>query len=243
MKAVILAGGKGKRLEPYTLQKPKPMLTIGDKPLLEYVIEHLWAHDIKDIFLSVSYMGEQIKSYFGDGSEFGVNITYSLDDPPRGTAGSVARLKDELDDTFLVLSGDVLTDINLIQMVSFHQKQKGIGTIALYNTKKPMEFGIIKIDHEKQIIHFEEKPILEHLVNAGIYVLEPEIFKYVKGEEALDFSHDLFPRIMQAKEELYGYVIKGYWCDVGAVNDYEIAMQIGGIMSGIMDRRKNEPLE
>lgn len=229
--AVILAGGKGKRLRPYTRERPKPMLDIGGKPILEHAINHLVRQGVTDLIFSVSYLRNHIQDYFGDGSDFGVSIDYVVDEPPRGTCGSIAGLEDQLSDPFLVLPGDILTDAPFPEMITFHEEKGGIATIGLFMLKSPMEFGIIRYDNESRIHAFKEKPILENPINTGIYLLDKKVFDYIEGEKTMDFSYDLFPALLADDQELYCYLLQGYWWDIGHVNDYDIAKQIGNILA------------
>ncbi|MEM3399489.1 MAG: nucleotidyltransferase family protein [Candidatus Micrarchaeia archaeon] len=229
MKAFVLCGGKGTRLRPYTYSIPKSMLPLGDKPILEFVINNLHKQGITDITLTVGYLKEQIKEYFGDGGKFGVKIRYLEEEKEMNTAGSIKAAEKDVKETFLVLMGDHLTNINFRKMVNFHKKHGGIATIGLKRQGLPLEYGIAKIDANSRIVEFEEKPIIQNLINAGIYVFEPEIFGYI--EVGLDFARDVFPKLLRDKKGIYGYVFDEYWMDIGRIHDYEHANQIISMVS------------
>jgi mannose-1-phosphate guanylyltransferase/phosphomannomutase len=229
MKAIVLCGGKGTRLRPYTYSIPKPMLPLGNKPILEFVINNLSRHGFKDIYLTVGYLKNQIMQYFEDGSKFGVNIKYFMEgDKELNTAGSILPCKDCLDSAFLVVMGDHLTSIDPTKLANFHSKKGSMATIALKKTGIPLEYGIAHIDEDQQIEKFEEKPIVQNLINAGLYCFEPEIFKYIK--DGYDFAQDVFPKLLKDKKKVYGYIFDEYWVDIGRVPDYEQLNQIISIV-------------
>jgi NDP-sugar pyrophosphorylase family protein len=215
-KALILAGGKGTRMKPMTNFLPKPMLRINDKPILEHNIELLKRHGIKDIIISIGYKGEKIKEYFGDGSQYGVNLSYIEEESPLGTGGPLNLLKDKINDTFVMMNGDELKDIDIEDMFMFHRSNKGIATIALTTTEDPTKYGVALMNGNK-IMTFIEKPnrnnIPSQLINAGLYILEPEILKSVpEGYSMLE--NDVFPRLA-SNDTLLGYVFSGQWHDTG----------------------------
>jgi len=218
MKTFILAGGEGTRLRPYTYSVPKPMLVLGGKPLLQYVVENLKRCGVKELVITCGYKHEQIASHFGDGSKFGVKIEYAIETEKMNTAGSIAPFKGKVKDTFAVVMGDHLTNIDLADMLKSHKKSGSIATIALYHAKTPLEYGVAKLEGNN-IVGFVEKPLLEHYYNTAIYIFEPEIFDYIKGKE--DFAKDVFPRLLSAGKKLNGYVFEGVWFDIGRVSDYE----------------------
>ena len=219
MKAIVLCGGKGTRLRPYTQQYPKPMLKLGKKPILEYVVYHLKKNGIEDLIFSVGYLKDQIIDYFGDGSKFGVNIEYSVEEEAMNTAGAVGLLRDKVKDTFIVTMGDHLTDIDLRKLIEAHRRNSALATIALKEKSFASPYGIVEFDESKRINKFREKPLFKNYINIGIYALEPQIFEYIKGKE--DFSKDIFPRLIEENKKIYGHITKNYWIDVGRVNDYE----------------------
>jgi len=224
MRAFVLCGGRGTRLRPYTYSIPKPMLPLGRKPILEFVINNLKRSGFKDIVLTVGYLKERIIEHFGDGSAWGVDITYSEETSEMNTAGSILTLKDTVKGTFVVVMGDHLTTLNIKKMVDFHRKKGGIGTLGLKKQGVPLEYGIAKLDEEDRIVKFEEKPIVQNLVNSASYVFEPEIYRYI--EPNFDFARDVFPAVLAAKKKLFGYVFDEYWMDIGRIHDYDNVNQM-----------------
>jgi len=224
MRVVVLAGGEGTRLRPLTTARPKPMVPVANKPMMEHVLELLSAHRFNELLVTLQYLPDVIRNYFGDGSDFGSKITYSIEEKPLGTAGGVKRLEQLLEGTFLVISGDVLTDINLSEVVKFHKKKGAIATITLTRVPNPLEYGIVITNEEGRIENFLEKPswgeVFSDTINAGIYVLEPEVLKHVKPGQEFDFSKQLFPLLLKQGEALYGYTSAGYWCDIGNIQQY-----------------------
>jgi mannose-1-phosphate guanylyltransferase/phosphomannomutase len=224
VKAVIMAGGEGTRLRPLTSNQPKPMLPMANIPMMEHVVNLLRQHGFEDIVVTVAFMANAIRTYFGDGFEFGVRMVYATESTPLGTAGSVRNARDELDERFLVISGDVLTDIDLAQVVAFHDKRGGLATLALKAVDNPLEFGIVITREDGSIERFLEKPtwgqVFSDTINTGIYVLEPEIFDFIPEDRSVDFSADSFPEALAAGKPLYGYVADGYWEDVGTLEAY-----------------------
>ena len=218
-KAFILCGGKGTRLRPYTYTIPKPMLPLGNRVILEFVIENLAHGGVTDIILNVGYLKEQIISYFGEGSKFGVKITYSEEREELNTAGSLLPRKDAVKDTFVVVMGDHLTNASISGLLESHKKSGCIATIGLKKTGVPLEYGIAHLRPDGRIKDFAEKPIIENLVNAGIYAFEPEIFKYIKPND--DFAKNVFPSLLAAKKDINSYVFDSFWMDIGRMEDYE----------------------
>ncbi len=229
MKTVILAGGRGRRLHPLTMTKPKPMLHIGEKPILEYIIQSLKSHNLKDLIFAVGYLKEEIKDYFGDGSNFGVNITYIEEDIPMGTAGCLKLGENLLKETFLVVSGDLLTDIDYTDLIRFHKEKRFMATVALFKTGTAIEYGVVEYDKDFKIYSLKEKPVIVNWINAGIYVLEPEVLSYIPAEVEFDFAKDLFPKLIQERG-IYGYTKPFQWCDLGRLDDYEVARNIASIL-------------
>lgn len=224
MKAVIMAGGQGTRLRPLTSNAPKPMMPLANRPMMEHIIDLLKRYDINEIVVTVAFMANAIRSYFGDGSEFGVQITYATEDTPLGTAGSVRNAMGELDDTFLVISGDVLTDIDLGAIVAEHKAKNALATIGLVRVEDPLEYGIVITDEDGTIERFLEKPtwgqVFSDTINSGIYVLEPEVFNWIEPEVSVDFSSDVFPKLLEDGRKVIGAVSEGYWEDVGTLQSY-----------------------
>jgi len=219
-----MAGGEGTRLRPLTANQPKPMLPMANAPMAEHVVSLLRQHGFEEIVVTVGFLASTIRTYFGDGSELGVHLVYATEETPLGTAGSVLNARDELDDRFLVISGDVLTDVDLTALVEFHAKQQAVVTLALQAVPNPLEFGIVIIDGEGRVERFLEKPgwgdVFSDTINTGIYVLEPEVFDWIPGGRAVDFSSEVFPSMLEAGRPLYGYVGRGYWEDVGTLEAY-----------------------
>jgi mannose-1-phosphate guanylyltransferase/phosphomannomutase len=224
MKAVVLAGGEGTRLRPLTASQPKPMLPIVNRPMMEHVLRLLGEHGFDDVVVTVAFLADQVRSYFGDGSELGVNVSYAVEESPLGTAGSVGNARELLDDTFLVIAGDALTDIDLSEVVTAHKKRDSFATIALKRVENPTEFGIVITREDGSIERFLEKPtwgqVFSDTINTNIYVLEPEIFDLIPPAEAVDFSEHVFPRVLDRNDVLVGHVVDGYWEDVGTIEAY-----------------------
>ncbi len=224
-----MAGGEGTRLRPLTSNQPKPMLPMANRPMMEHVVNLLRQHGFEDIVVTVAFMANAIRSYFGDGSEFGVRMVYATEETPLGTAGSVRNARDELDERFVVISGDVLTDIDLTSLVADHESKGALATIALKAVENPLEFGIVITRDDGSIERFLEKPtwgqVFSDTINTGIYVLEPEIFDFIPDGRAVDFSEEVFPGVLEAEKPLFGYVAGGYWEDVGTLEAYLRAHQ------------------
>ncbi|MBI3256256.1 MAG: NTP transferase domain-containing protein, partial [Actinobacteria bacterium] len=224
MKAVIMAGGEGTRLRPLTSNQPKPMIPVANRPMMEHIVRLLHKHGFDDIVVTVAFLANHIRTYFGDGSEFGVRMVYATEETPLGTAGSVRNAMDELDERFLVISGDVLTDIDLSKVVEFHEQRGALATIGLTAVENPLEFGIVITNDDGSIERFLEKPtwgqVFSDTVNNGIFMLEPEIFDFIAPDGPVDFSTDVFPVLLEQQKALYGYVCDGYWEDVGTVDAY-----------------------
>ena len=227
MKAVIMAGGSGSRLRPLTCGRPKPMTPLVNKPVMEYAIELLRSHGITDIAVTLQYLPESIKDYFGNGSQWGVNLEYFVEEVPLGTAGSVKNAQDFLDDTFIVISGDAITDFNLSAAVDFHFASKALATLVLTPVDAPLEYGVVVTRSDGRIRRFLEKPgwgeVFSDQVNTGIYVLQPEVLQEIPSQGMYDFSKDLFPKLYDAQAPMYGYLAQGYWCDIGNIEQYRRA--------------------
>ena len=224
MKAVIMAGGEGTRLRPLTCNRPKPMVPVGNKPVMEHIVELLKKHNLNDVAVTLQYMPDLIREYFGDGSEYGMKIRYYVEQTPLGTAGSVKNAEEFLNDTFIVISGDALTDIDLTEAIEFHYRKNSIATIVLKKVDIPLEYGVVVTDKEGRITRFLEKPswgeVFSDTVNTGIYILNPEVLKYFNKNEMFDFSKDLFPILMKEKRPMFGFVTEDYWCDIGDLKAY-----------------------
>ncbi|NLT94639.1 MAG: NTP transferase domain-containing protein [Clostridia bacterium] len=224
MKAIIMAGGKGTRLKPLTCTKPKPMVYLANNPVMTHTIELLKKHGITDIGVTLQHMSSQIMDYYADGKDFGVNLKYFIEEIPLGTAGSVKNAQEFLDDTFLVISGDGLTDIDLKKAIQFHKEKKSLATLILTSVGNPLEYGIVVTKETGEIIKFLEKPswgeVFSDKVNTGMYILEPEVLDFIPAETFYDFSKNLFPLLMDKGITLYGFNGEGYWCDIGNCQAY-----------------------
>ncbi|KRW91347.1 hypothetical protein SD51_09815 [Alicyclobacillus tengchongensis] len=225
MRAVIMAGGQGTRLQPLTKRLPKPMLQLLDRPMMEYVVELLAAHEIRDITITVCYLAAHIRSHFGDGAKWGVRIDYHEEVHPLGTAGGIKPLRPRLDDTFIVMSGDGLTDFDLSKAIAAHRKRRVPVTILLKQVACPLGYGVVSTDDSGCITQFIEKPKTfiqgkNYWINTGIYILEPEVLDYVPENRPFDFGKELFPMLLKAGVPLYGYAADGYWSDVGTLQQY-----------------------
>jgi len=228
MKAVIMAGGEGTRLRPLTSQRPKPLTPALNMPIMEHIVLLLKQYGIMDIVVTLHYLADEIENYFGDGSEWGVNIVYSVEETPLGTAGSVKQAEEFLkDDAFLIISGDALTDINIDTAVKFHRDKQSLATIVLSHVSNPLEFGVVITDDNGSIRRFLEKPswgeVFSDTVNTGMYILEPSVFDYMELGKSYDWSQDIFPQILAESKPLFGYVMNDYWCDVGNLQQYREA--------------------
>jgi mannose-1-phosphate guanylyltransferase / phosphomannomutase len=227
MKAVVMAGGEGTRLRPLTSNQPKPMVPIVGKPCMEHIIELLRTHGFDDVIITVAFLPQAIRSYFGDGETLGMHIEYSVEESPLGTAGSVRLASDRLDDTFLVISGDALCDVDLSALTAFHRERGAAVTIGLVSVDNPLEFGIVVTDDDGKVERFLEKPswgqVFSDTINTGIYVLEPEVLRHVPTDRPYDFSKELFPLLLEMGRPIYGYVCEGYWQDIGNLDQYRQA--------------------
>jgi mannose-1-phosphate guanylyltransferase / phosphomannomutase len=227
VKAVVMAGGEGTRLRPLTSNQPKPMVPIVGKPCMEHILELLRAHEMTDVVVTVAFLPQAIRSYFGDGTSLGINIQYSVEESPLGTAGSVRLASDALDETFLVISGDALCDIDLKRIVEFHKEKGAAVTIGLKSVENPLEFGIVVTDEDGKVERFLEKPswgqVFSDTINTGIYVLEPEVLRHVPTDRPYDFSKELFPLLLEMGRPIYGCVCDGYWQDIGNLDQYRQA--------------------
>lgn len=214
-----MAGGEGTRLRPLTMTEPKPMLPMANKPMAEHIVSLLRRHGIDEIVITVAFLANTIRSYFGDGSDFGVRLIYATEQNRLGTAGSVLNAREELNERFLVISGDVLTDIDLSALIAFHEEKGAMTTLALKAIENPREFGIVITDENGRIERFLEKPgwgqVFSDTINTGIYVLEPEVLDKIPTDSPSDFSEDVFPVLLEEGVPLYGFVADRYWEDVG----------------------------
>lgn len=228
MRAVLMAGGSGTRLRPLTCDLPKPMVPILNRPIAEHIINLLKRHQITEVIATLHYLPDVLRDYFQDGSDFGVQMTYAVEeDQPLGTAGCVKNIAELLDETFLVISGDSITDFDLTAAIEFHKQKGSKATLILTRVPNPIEFGVVITDEQGHINRFLEKPstseIFSDTVNTGTYILEPEVLEYLPYHTESDFSKDLFPLLLAKGEPIYGYIAQGYWCDVGHLDAYREA--------------------
>lgn len=227
MKAMIMAAGVGSRLMPMTNNIPKPMIPMANRPLMENTIDLLQNHGFKEIIANLHYHGDIINHYFAGGQAWGLSMHYSPETELMGTAGGVKKCQYFLDETFVVISGDALTDINLSYLITEHRRLGALATIALKPVDEVEQFGVVVTDQGGKITRFQEKPrpqeALSKTANTGIYVFEPEIFALIPAGQFYDFGKELFPRLVQNKAPFYGVAIDDYWCDVGNINTYRQA--------------------
>lgn len=224
MKAVIMAGGEGTRLRPLTSNQPKPMVPMVNRPLMEHIVLLLKRHGFTEIVVTVQFLASLVRNYFGDGEDLGVSLAYATEETPLGTAGSVKNAEGALDEAFLVISGDALTDIDLEKVAAFHREKGALVTVVLSRQPNPLDYGIVIADEEGRVERFLEKPgwgqVFSDTVNTGIYVLEPEVFNHIPAESPSDFSKDVFPMLLEKGAPVFGCIAEGYWCDVGNVETY-----------------------
>ena len=224
MKAVILAGGEGTRLRPLTLTRPKPLMPVAGKPCIEYVIRALGKAGLKELFVTAGYKAKMLKDVLDGSSNYGADIDFSFEAVPLGTAGAVKKVEKELEGTFVVASGDVLADVDFKKLIDFHKKNKAMATMALTKVDEPCQFGIVGLDKQNRIVRFKEKPkpeeVFSNLINAGIYVLEPEVLDLVPKDTMFDFSKNTFPQVLEKHPgKLFGKPISGLWLDIGRPSD------------------------
>jgi NDP-mannose synthase len=222
MKAVVLAGGKGARLAPYTRILPKPLMPIGDMPILEVILRQMKIAGIDDVVLTVGHLSELLRAFFQDGQNLGIKISYSYEDKPLGTAGPIALI-DSLDESFLVTNGDVLTTLRFGDLLKFHKEQQAVATIAVHHRKINIDLGVIQWDGQPNISGYIEKPTYDYCVSMGVYVFDPRVINYIPRNEYLDFPN-LVRILIDAGEKVVGYQFDGYWQDLGRPDDYELAM-------------------
>ncbi|MDH3998160.1 MAG: sugar phosphate nucleotidyltransferase, partial [Desulfuromonadales bacterium] len=224
MKAVIMAGGFGTRIHPLTINMPKPMIPLINRPIMEHIVALLKKHGITELVLLLFHQPEVIKKYFGDGSEFGVRITYVTPLEDFGTAGAVKAAARHLDERFMIISGDLLTDFDLSKALEFHNDKAAMATITLTSVTDPLQFGVVITDKEGRINKFLEKPgwgeVFSDTINTGIYVLEPEVLDLIPEGQNRDWSKDVFPKMLEQGDALFGCNLEGYWADIGNPEAY-----------------------
>jgi mannose-1-phosphate guanylyltransferase len=240
MKAVILVGGPGTRLQPLTDDRPKSVVPVLNRPIMEHIMAYLKQFGIEDIILTLSYLPDVIQGYLGDGSRLGVRLTYCVEKEPLGTAGAVKNAEAYLDGTFLVMNGDVFTDMNLNDMFAFHRSKKAMATISLTWVDNPGAFGVVETDADQKVKRFIEKPPLSEAttnwINAGTYILEPEVLAHIPSDRHYMFEKGLFPHLLDTGMPVFGYPYRGYWLDMGTPEKY-FSLNIDLLLSKI-----NSPL-
>jgi NDP-sugar pyrophosphorylase family protein len=218
MRAVVLAGGKGARLAPYTTILPKPLMPIGDMPILEVLLRQMKLAGINHVILTVGHLASLLRSYFGDGAQWDLNITYSYEEIPLGTAGPIALIKG-LDKPFLVTNGDVLTTLDIKKLIAYHRQKGGIATIAAHRRQVRIDLGVIQWDGDYRVSGYIEKPTTDYTVSMGVYVFEPRVLDYIPINQYLDFP-DLILKLIASGEVVNCYPFDGYWMDLGRPDDY-----------------------
>lgn len=220
-RAVILAGGKGTRLKPYTISLPKPLVPIGDMPILEIIIRKLAKADFGHITLTVNHMADIIRAFCGDGSKWGVKIDYSLEDKPLSTMGPL-KLINDLPEDFLVMNGDVLTDLDLREFYDEHVAKKSLFTVSAYSREQKVDYGVLEIGQDDKLVNFIEKPTNQYNVSMGVYMVNHEVLKYIPGNRFYGFDH-LMLDLIANKQPATVRIHSGYWLDIGRPDDYEKA--------------------
>ncbi len=224
MKAVILVGGEATRLRPLTCNISKAMVPVLNIPFLEHVIRHLSSHQVKDIILAQSQLAQPIESYFGNGSQFGVRLSYVMEETPLGTAGAVKNAEKYLDETFLVLNGDIFTDLDITAMIDLHRGRKAKATIALTPVDDPTSYGLIETSAQGRVIRFLEKPkwsqVTTNMINAGTYVLEPDVLALIPPQKEVSIERETFQQLLAQGRSIYAYSSSAYWIDMGTPERY-----------------------
>lgn len=227
MQAVILAGGNTAQLHPWTPGIPKPLLPFFDRPVTEHIIRLLARHDIRDIIITTSYLAKDMIRYFGDGSRWGVSIRYSVESEPMGTAGAVKLVQEMISDTFVVISSDIVTDLDISAALQSHKSAGSIATILLHEVEDPSRFGVVGCEDSGKVSRFVEKPrsseAFANTISTGIYILEPEALSSISHFEAQDFARHLFPLLLRNQEPVHSSRLPGYWCDLGDLLQYRNA--------------------
>ncbi|MBN1917971.1 MAG: NTP transferase domain-containing protein [Verrucomicrobia bacterium] len=223
MRAVILAGGKGTRLRPYTAVLPKPLVPVGDTPILEIILQQLARAGITDVTITVGHLASLIETFFGDGGRFGLSIGYLREETPLNTVGSLALI-DDLSEPFLVMNGDVLTDVDFVKLIEFHRAQRAMATIATAAREHQADFGVVRWDGDTRITAFIEKPMSRYHVSMGVYVFSRSVLRHIPAGRPFGFD-ELMQAMLDAQERVYSYPHEGYWLDLGRPDDYERAIE------------------
>ncbi len=223
LSAVVMAGGYGSRLRPLTEETPKPLLPLGEKPILEWIIEQLREAGITDVVITTRYQADKIIGYFGDGSRHGVHIRYTCEEKPMGTAGALSLIEEPFDTPFLVVNGDIITHLDFGALLDFHRESGAVMTMCVKQYDVQMPYGVVEVD-KGHVVSLSEKPSLNLLVNAGIYLLEPHLQRLIRGEQPHDMT-DLVQQLLDAGERVASFPIREYWLDVGQYEDYRKACE------------------
>jgi NDP-mannose synthase len=223
VQAVILAGGKGTRLAPYTMVFPKPLMPIVDKPILEIIVRQLAKAGIRDIIMTVGHLAELIHAFFGNGEKYGVHITYAMESKPLGTIGPIANIESLLEDNFLVINGDVLTNLNYFDIIEYHRQNHAIMTIGLHTREHQINLGYVEHDENNLISNYIEKPIKTYEIAMGINVFSKDVMRYIKKDQRFDIP-ELVLCLIQNREKVIGFPNQAYWLDIGRREDYELAL-------------------
>lgn len=223
-----MAGGEGSRLRPITANRPKPMAPVVDRPIMEHILGLLKRHNITEVVITVHYLADEIEGYFGDGTEFGMSLRYSVEDTPLGTAGSVKKAQSLIgNEPFLIISGDGLTDCDLTAAIAHHRATKAMATLVLSQVENPLDYGLVMLNESGRIERFLEKPtwgqVFSNLANTGIYILEPAVLDRMENGKRYDWSENIFPGLLRDGEALFGYIHPGFWCDIGSLDQYRDA--------------------
>ena len=235
MKAMVLAAGKGTRLAPLTAEIPKPLAPVAGKPIIQHIFELLESSGVEEVYSNVHYLADAILEHYGQQTRInGMKVSFTREEELTGTAGGVKRISGRFDDTFVVIMGDALTDVDLREVVAFHKERGALATLALMSVSDTSQYGVVGLDPESNIVAFQEKPDPEEaistLANTGIYVLEPEVLSYIPDGTFFDFANDVFPRLLEAGEKFVGYEGGFYWSDIGTLEAYMAAQ--GDVLSG-----------
>jgi len=224
MRAIVMAGGKGRRLRPFTAVIPKPLAPLGDRSILEIVLRQLKRDGVERVTLAVGYQAELIMAVIGDGSKFGLEIDYSFEQMPLGTIGPLAQIPD-LNETFLVMNGDILTDLRYDELVTFHKERGGIATIAAHQEVEEISLGVLECDSAGRLVGFHEKPRFQYTVSMGIYVFEPQVLEFITPGTSMGLDR-LMARLLEADLAVYTYPFNGYWIDIGRFEDFGVATEL-----------------
>lgn len=242
MRAIVLAGGRGQRLQPYTAVFPKPLMPLGDRPILEIVVGQLRQAGFTQLTFAVGHLAGLIEAYFGDGRRFGVDIDYSIESTPLGTAGPLGLI-DNLEDDFLLMNGDILTDLDFGALLAEHRRSNAMATVAVYRKSVDITLGVLQLDDDNNVVSYDEKPSMHFLASTGIYCFRPDVRRHLEIGAHCDLP-DLVRRLVAAGEPVRGHRFEGYWLDIGRHEDYEVAIaavaegRLGSAIPAVPDSRR-----